>query len=1269
MKNIINKLNTIFKTVVAVSLLSAGVGTYGDDTEVFYSVNVSKPNLLFVLDVSGSMNTQLQGGATGTPGSASSVIRDGADDGREFPLASNLRSDEATILIEQGAYGRLHFTNIDIPSGSEITNAYIQFQAAASDNGEAFIWIWGSSVADAPTNYTSVIYSGDLTNPIIWRPENWRIGDSGSAQRTPNLNLLVQEIVNKPGWQRNNAMTIFVGNYEPNTGNRRYAAFDHATYAPPELHIEYITEGHSRLEVMQITLREVLEQAPDNVKVGLMNYGQVSVFTEVWNYYPSEHKHHAVSGIAFPVTDINAKARDIIPTASDVYGLPYYPDQSITIREYLADVADNWNASSYTPIVDALYEAALYFRGEKMHYGQNLPTINGAHPASYNGAVVTTNISNTSGLGRSNATAPNYQTPIESSCQDNYIVLMTDGAPTYLYRGADGRLFNSGGPFASIRGTSNGPQGTLASAITSCSTGVDVGIQGTCGAEITEYIATHDNLPDATAGFPDGQEGDQFIQTFTVGFGLTNDSATENYLKSLATYDDGNASTSDDGYFLAESPESLAAAFREILDEVAEPKGTLASPGYSVNVKNGLEHENDIYIPVFNRKNSSRWAGNLKKFRLVDVDGKRLIRGKNGVNATDELGGFTTNSMDYWSTSPASTPDGTDVEKGGLAGLLSDPDARNIYSNLTGNQGVALSDAANELSNANISNLTNSVLGLSSGSTLEDRKILVNFMRGWEDGLDSDATPSGVARKFMGDMLHSDPLVVTYDPGVGDSSKEQYIFAGTNEGYIHAFDTTTGEEKFAFIPKELLSTISEPQFLNAGSQVDHKYGIDGSLTADFKRGNDGNLESIIIYFGLRRGGSSFYALDVTDINEPRLLWTKSVADYPSMGQSWSAPYVASIGGSDGSVQEVVIVSGGYDEDEDRDKTDGSGEVDDATANIVSDVGNDILIFDADTGVNGGNLLWSLSSADRARIEGSIPGGVRILDTNFNKKVDRMYFGDTGGNVWRLDLTEEGTSGTSTLTKLASLGGSGSNSRMFFNEPDVAVLKLNGRSVFAVSIGSGFRAHPMDETITDKFYVLIDESPYRPLITTGSQAFNTITEANLAVISVSDGSISKTGSIKDVAKKGWVVNLPESGEKVLGTALAFDGNITFTTLVPETMISSQIGHIDQCASPVTQSRFYAIDILNGTAGLDLNNDGVVTDSDLFLTTSTEILSRPQVIFNPAVVEDVLDSNNIPTGEKTCMHPVDIRTGKKLSQTTGYDACRLESVYWSDPVTKH
>ena len=1269
-----------------VSVLAAMTTSYGDDTEVFYSENISKPNLMFVMDVSGSMSNLVpnSGSDEVLSHTVNKRITHRRDDAEQAVSGGGMLLGQDYLDIGYDYYDfrapqrtGLRFHNLDIPQGATITNAYIQFtvkEVSARTNGPISLIISGEASSDARRFGNSRrIHTRTLTSTnVAWDPSVWvNVGDEGADQRTPDLTAIVQTIIDRTGWSNNNGMAFIIEGIAGDTGSRVAKSYEDSQSSAPKLHVEYDTIApgglKTRLEVMQIAFRRVLEQAPDNVNVGLMNYGQASL--NVSN--PEQRRHHSVSGVAFPITDINGLVSPIISAHNSVDNLPN-PSDIVTVRDYLPDVADTWAPSSFTPIVDSLYEAALYFRGEKVHYGDTLPSLSGAHPSTYDGDVITQNVTQTA---RDHENAPSYISPMESSCQSNYIVLMTDGAPTY--RNSNWRAIQ--GPFSRIRNTSTGPQGPLATAITSCESPAGGQTQGTCGKDITHYIATHDNS--------DEYAGDQLIKTFAIGFGAGISNSTKLYLKSLVTVeDDPDTSAVEKGYHDADSPETLAQAFKDILEQVAEPSGTLASPGYSVNVRSGLEHEKDIYIPVFDRKNTSRWSGNLKKFRLVEVGDERLIRGKNNLNAVDALGGFSSDAWDYWSDS--SVADGIAIEKGGVANKLN-PRVRKLYSNLTSD--VDLTASENALVAENHGTITNTLLDIPSNSTENYRRELINFIRGW-DSVEGHGSASanahaadGTIRKHMGDMLHSEPVVITYEKGDANGvGKRQYIFAATNEGYLHVFDTHSGEEIFAFMPKELLKNI-DLQYRNEGTAQDHKYGIDGALTywhADTnKDGNVDNDENVYLYFGLRRGGSSFYALDISDINKPEFKWVVSADDHASMGQSWSVPYLgrAKHSGSTcvngtNNCKEVVIVSGGYDAVEDRDN-------DSASSPVTTTVGKDILMLDAETGA----LIWSLQdtvSNASTLITDSIPGGVRYLDTNYDKLIDRLYFGDTGGNVWRVDLPDNKRSDATQLTKLASIQGTArQGSRKFYNEPDVSKMKIKGKSVFLVSIGTGFRAHPMDRTIDDEFFMLVDDAPYGSI---DSTEFETITVDDLSKINITGTvgafSVSQSGTL--TSSRGWEVSLPEEGEKVLATALTFDGVVTFTTLVPEALATG--AGVDQCAAPVVQGRLYAINVLTGKAGLDLDpttadpadptsnhgSDSITPNDISILVSKGEIPGTPQVLFNALEVLGGGSGTGTGTGTagtpETCRHPVDIRIGKKLSQATGYDACRLESVYWSDPV---
>jgi len=171
---------------------------------------------------------------------------------------------------------------------------------------------------------------------------------------------------------------------------------------------------------------------------------------------------------------------------------------------------------------------------------------------------------------------------------------------------------------------------------------------------------------------------------------------------------------------------------------------------------------------------------------------------------------------------------------------------------------------------------------------------------------DADGTADFWRPWVLGDSLHSRPLAINYGARPGydvdgadnilgtadDEDPDVRIFMGTNDGFLHQFqniDTSGGEsgvEKWAFIPRELMDNVD--LLRQQGSIVPmHPYGVDGAPVAFVIDNNgDGTIthssgcstgandcDKVYLYFGLRRGGKSYYALDVSDPDSaPKLLW-------------------------------------------------------------------------------------------------------------------------------------------------------------------------------------------------------------------------------------------------------------------------------------------------------------------------------------------------------------------------------------------------------------
>ena len=151
----------------------------------------------------------------------------------------------------------------------------------------------------------------------------------------------------------------------------------------------------------------------------------------------------------------------------------------------------------------------------------------------------------------------------------------------------------------------------------------------------------------------------------------------------------------------------------------------------------------------------------------------------------------------YWSAAA----DGGDVEKGGVGQVLLDrTSARNIYTYLGTN--ADLKDSSNLFSVSN-SSITPGRLGL-IGSDTAGRDKLINFIHGF-DAYDENGNRIVTEKRdwILGSFIHSRPVVIHY------GTTRSVIYAGANDGMLHAFDDATGEELWAFIPPNLLPDLKD----------------------------------------------------------------------------------------------------------------------------------------------------------------------------------------------------------------------------------------------------------------------------------------------------------------------------------------------------------------------------------------------------------------------------------------------------------------------------
>ena len=129
-----------------------------------------------------------------------------------------------------------HFSGVSVPQGATISTSYIQFTADESQSGTSFTITIEAEDVDNASAFSSTDYdisSRTTTSAsVTWNPPAWTSGDAGSAQKSPSLNSIIQEVVNRSGWA-GDGLTIIITANTGSSSNHRTAEVD------PVLHIEY----------------------------------------------------------------------------------------------------------------------------------------------------------------------------------------------------------------------------------------------------------------------------------------------------------------------------------------------------------------------------------------------------------------------------------------------------------------------------------------------------------------------------------------------------------------------------------------------------------------------------------------------------------------------------------------------------------------------------------------------------------------------------------------------------------------------------------------------------------------------------------------------------------------------------------------------------------------------------------------------------------------------------------------------------------------------
>jgi type IV pilus assembly protein PilY1 len=770
-------------------------------------------------------------------------------------------------------------------------------------------------------------------------------------------------------------------------------------------------------------------------------------------------------------------------------------------------------------------------------------------------------------------------------------------------------------------------------------------------------------------------------------------------------------------------PQELQLALTRALTATSTVVGTSLDATFLDDAFHRGQLLDQVFVPMFSPQAGGSGLGNLKKLALRRSGGGGMGAGGDGVSyqlidargnpalevTGDDKGKLRMDALTFW-TDPAALPpgdgdempdhaDGGAVTRGGagqkidgFVGYSTDreeaveyfigdtntdtpsngyPPRQLFYEPQSGQEFAPL--------DANATTLAALRPLIDPDGELTDEAMLNQIRRA--RGQDVDNGKTSARGWLLGRVMHSRPVALNYGATAGYSKENPNIrlLFGSGEGIFHVLENTdiagneSGREVFGFYPREMLANMTKlTDERTAASLTD--YGVDGApVVLKIDKNGDGTLDyaagdEAYVYFGLRRGGSSYYALDISNpAAVPRLVWKISATAggaFDELGLTFSTPVVGKVNYG-GVPVDVVIFAGGYNggwnEDYSARRGKDLGAADDTA-------GNAIYIVNARTGaliwkaVQGATGVRSNTQYAHAGLVDSIPSAVAALVTPAGI-IDRLYVGDTGGAVWRVDLPpgaagdEEHRRNHWMITKLADLGsdagepgGTASDDRRFFHAPDIVRTYDSLGSFDGVLIQSGNREDPNETVVGNALFYIKDRET-----TTGSPHVRSENDvgapagrfqyADLPDQSTCVAGAQAAGDGDDAGtcanrrlEFGWQARFDQPGEKGLSTPLTDGGRVFASTFVP--------GEPTACSGRRGRGRLHVLSLTNATA---------VANQQRYYELGPGI---------PADVMSLGDTILLPGGGID-LHDLDGDGARDTSKFLPSQAGKLYRTYWREP----
>ena len=872
-----------------------------------------------------------------------------------------------------------------------------------------------------------------------------------------------------------------------------------------------------------------------------------------------------------------------------------------------------YTSSTNTPLAEAYYELTRYFRGLSSYY-------------------------------RSGVT---HTSPLQYRCQKNFIVVITDGFPTrdttfpsddpddvantsFALPNWDALApTTSSGAFPNFPQYSDGFQPTGTSAQEGFSLYLDD------LAKFSYDVDMKTSGTDTAGGsWEDSNFTKQNITTYTVGFAVANQ-----MLQDAASYGGGI-------YYTATDAAQLSSALSNVIADVGTKSASAAA--VAVNSRS-LSTTSRLYQALLT---SGSWSGDLAAYS-IDASGNigstPVWRAKNQLIAQN------------WNTGRAII-------------------TRNA------SQGVPFRWVTSG-TNALTSN-TQTVLNKNpaTGSTDSQGSARLEYLRGnnVNEGTGNNYRVRSGNFK-LGDIANSSPIYVgapVYLPdieGVTHSSfrsdyvaRQEIVYVGANDGMLHGFDATTGNEKIAYVPSFLFddsTTPANPNTTNGPHQLtntsySHRFYVDAPPTAADAYGafTSGTCVSpgcwrTVLVGGVGHGGKGYYALDITDptgaktatsglafseSNAAKIsLWEFTDSASGDMGFTYGQATIARVRTSASTTAWAAIFGNGYNSTNER-----------AVLYVVNIV----------TGAQIAKIVLPDPELDSSYptlpnpLIGNGLSAPATVDKDGDYIQDYVYAGDLKGNLWKIDLTNNSPSSWGSFYKRGSkavplyTATDDTNRLPITARPEISS-HPTGQGGFVVYFGTGRYLASGDNdpsatpVLAHAFHGVWDRDTTASASVSGqdaavlktrllTQTISTATVASQTVRQVTNNALNNWGDSGTTCNPssasnncmGWIVSLPTTGERSVSNPVLMGGTtprIIYTTLIPDNAACGYGG----------SSWLMEHDPTNGGppgAGVfDLDGSNTITSADLIggtvpvagINPGIGIMPEPVILRDPANSRDL------------------------------------------------